>query len=73
MTALLAAITAACNAYAAWVAWQRETEIDRIEDEIDHLAADGSAAAKLRLERLSQRHARKLRALRPADSDTGAG
>lgn len=69
MTALLAAITAACNAYAAWVAWQRETEIDRIEDEMDRLAADGYPAAKLRLARLSQRHARKLRALRSSDSD----
>ena len=70
MTSLLAAITAACNAYVAYVNWQRETEIDRIEDEMDRLAADGYPAAKLRLARLSQRHARKLRSLRPSDSDT---
>lgn len=73
MSGILAAITAACNAYASWVAWHRETEIDRIEDEMDNLAANGSALAKLRLDRLSQRRNRKLRALRPADSDTGAG
>lgn len=60
MNALLVAIAAACNAYASWVAWQRETEIDRIEDEIDRLAAIGDAASKLRIERLAQRKKRKL-------------
>ena len=66
---LLAALTAALNAFTAWVQWQREQEIDRIEDEMDRLAADGSSAAKLRLERLAQRRNRKLGALRPADRD----
>lgn len=60
MNALLVAVAAACNAYASWVAWQRETEIDRIEDEIDRLAAIGDAASKLRIERLAQRKKRKL-------------
>lgn len=59
MNAFLAAITAACNAYSSWVAWQRETETDRIEDEIDKLAAIGDAASKLRLERLAKRLTRK--------------
>lgn len=59
MQALLAAIAAACTAYSSWVAWQRETEIDRIEDEIDRLAAIGDAASKLRMERLAKRLARK--------------
>jgi hypothetical protein len=59
MNALLGAITAACNAYSSWVAWQRETEVDRIEDEIDNLAAVGDAASKLRLERLAKRLSRK--------------
>jgi hypothetical protein len=60
MSALLAAIIAACNAYAAAVKWQRETQIDRIEDEIDKLAAIGDAASKLRIERLAARKKRKL-------------
>lgn len=54
------AITAAAQAYSAWVRWQRETEIDRIEDEIDKLAGVGDAASKLRMERLSKRKQRKL-------------
>lgn len=57
---LLAALIAAAHAYSAWVRWQRETEIDRIEDEIDKLASIGDAASKLRLERLSKRKQRKL-------------
>jgi hypothetical protein len=60
MNALLLAISAACNAYASWVQWQRETEIDRLEDEIDRLAAIGDVASKLRIERLAQRKKRKL-------------
>lgn len=58
--AFLVAITAAAQAYAAWVRWQRETEIDRIEDEIDKLASIGDPASKLRMERLSKRKQRKL-------------
>ena len=60
MNTLLVALAAACNAYASWVAWQRESEIDRIEDEIDRLAAIGDSASKLRIERLAQRKKRKL-------------
>ena len=56
---ILAAITAALQAYVATVEWRQSTEIDRLEDEIDALAADGSPAAKLRLERLGQRLKRK--------------
>jgi len=60
MTSLLAAIIAACHAYAAYVKWQRETQIDHIEDEIDKLASIGDAASKLRIERLAARKKRKL-------------
>ena len=56
---LLLAIIAACNAYAAWIKWQQETEIDQIEDEIDKLAAIGTPIAKLRIERLHVRKKRK--------------
>jgi hypothetical protein len=56
----LLAITAAAQAYSAWVRWQQQTEIDRIEDEIDKLASIGDAASKLRMERLSKRKQRKL-------------
>ena len=67
---IVAAITAALRAYVATVEWRQQTEIDRLEDEIDALAADGSAAAKLRLERLGLRLTRKrLRALQSSDSD----
>lgn len=60
LQAFIVALTAAAQAYSAWVRWQRETEIDRIEDEIDKLASIGDAASKLRMERLSKRKQRKL-------------
>lgn len=59
----LVAVIAACNAYAAYVKWQRETEIDKIEDEIDRLAANGDSASKLRIERLAKRRQRKVEQL----------
>ena len=59
ISALLTAITAACNAYAEWMLGQRETELDQIEDELDRLAAIGDGASKLRIERLAQRLQRK--------------
>jgi len=65
MNVFLAAIIAACNAYSQYVLWLRETEIDRIEDEIDTLAAVGDAASKLRIERLAARKKRKLEQIKP--------
>lgn len=65
MVALISAIAAACTAYSAWVTWQRETEIDKIEDEIDRLAAIGDPASKLRIERLASRKKRKLEQVGP--------
>ena len=59
MSGLVAAVIAACNAFAAWVEWQQNTELDRIEDEIDRLAAIGDPASKLRIDRLHQRYQRK--------------
>lgn len=56
---LLVAITAACNAYASYISYEREKEIDILEDEIDRLTAIGDAASELRLERLAIRLKRK--------------
>jgi hypothetical protein len=61
---LLLAIISACQAYVEWVKWQREREIDELEDEIDRLAADGTPSAKLRMERLSKRKKRNLERFR---------
>ena len=68
----LPALTAALLAYVEWVRWQREREIDQLEDEIDRLAAIGDAASKLRIERLAQRRKRKL-AVRSTDHNPAAG
>ena len=48
-------ITAALQAYIAYADWRKRTYVYDLEDEIDRLAADGSPAAKLRLERLAPR------------------
>jgi len=62
LTALLAALAEGCKAYCARVAWEMATHKEETrnayEDEMDALAADGSPAAKLRLERLNQRKQR---------------
>ena len=48
-------ITAALEAYIAYAYWRQRTYVYDLEDEIDRLAADGSPAAKLRLERIAKR------------------
>lgn len=63
LSSFLSAVAAAANAYAEYVKWQREIEIDKIEDEIDKLAAIGDAASKLRMERLAKRKQRKVERL----------
>jgi hypothetical protein len=60
MPALLAAITAACNAYAARLQWERRTEIERLEDEILTIGIPTSPALKLRIDLLVERKRRKL-------------
>lgn len=66
-TSALQAIAAACNAYAEWVRWQRETTIDQIENEIDNIASSyDDATAKLRIKRLlqqKQRHVKRLESI----------
>jgi len=59
MSALVSSLIAACNAFAAWVTWQQSIELDKLEDEIDHLATIGDPASKLRIERLHARYLRK--------------
>jgi len=67
---MISLITAALRAYIAYVGWRQRKFIYDIEDEIDLLAADGSPAAKLRIERLAQRRSlERKRALRSCDSD----
>jgi len=61
-------LTAALRAFVAHLEWKQRNYIYELEDAIDELAADGSAAAKLRIERLAARLKRE-RTLRPADSD----
>jgi len=68
----ITAIISLCNAYVAWVRYTLETELDRIEDEIDALARIGDAASKLRIERLAKRLQRKresVGSLRSSNSD----
>ena len=62
-------LTAALRAFVAHFEWKQRNYIYELEDAIDELAADGSAAAKLRLERLAKRLKRE-RTLRPADGDS---
>ena len=56
---LLTTISLALRAYILWVQSGVERELDTLEDEIDTLAANGSPASKLRIERLASRLARK--------------
>ena len=48
-------LTTALEAYIAYANWRQRTYVYDLEDENDRLAADGSPAAKLRLERLAPR------------------
>jgi len=61
-------LTAVLRAFIANLEWKQRNYIYGLEDEIDKLAADGSPASKLRIERLAKRLERE-RTLRPADSD----
>ena len=48
-------LSTALEAYVAYAKWRQRTFVYDLEDTIDDLAADGSPAAKLRLERLAKR------------------
>ena len=61
MNAVLAALTAACNAYVARLEWERHTEIERIEDEILSIGVPRTPTDKLRIDLLVERKQRKLK------------
>ena len=62
-------LTSALRAFVAHLEWKQRNYIYELEDAIDELAADGSPASKLRIERLAARLKRE-RTLRPADGDS---
>jgi ElaB/YqjD/DUF883 family membrane-anchored ribosome-binding protein len=64
------ALISLMNQYGAYLKSKRENEIDELEDQIDELedqidalAANGSPASKLRMERLVKRLKRKVEQL----------
>ncbi len=59
LVSALNALPALASAFASWVRWRQQADIYADEDEEDSLAADGSPAAKLRLERVAKRLAEK--------------
>lgn len=67
---MLKLLTAVLEAYVETLKFKRRLFIYDLEDEIDRLAADGSPAAKLRIERLSERlRFEVVRSLRSSDSN----
>jgi hypothetical protein len=57
------ALTALIHQHSEYLKSKREDEIDELEDQIDALAANGSPASKLRMERLAKRLKRKTEQL----------
>lgn len=63
-------LTAALNAYIEHTKWKQRTFIYDLEDKLDSLAADGSPASKLRIERLGLRiRFERERVVRSTDRD----
>jgi len=58
---MIRAIAAALEAYVLYIKLKHRRYVYELEDEIDELAADGSPAAKLRLERVAKRLHRELK------------
>ena len=58
---MIKAIAAALQAYVFYIKLKHRRFVYELEDEIDSLAADGSPAAKLRLERIAKRLHRELK------------
>jgi len=67
-------LTGVLRAFVAHLEWKRRNYIYELEDKLDDLAADGSPAAKLRMERLGLRiQFERERITRPANSDAEKG
>ena len=58
---MIRALAAALEAYVLYIKLKHRRYVYELEDEIDELAADGSPAAKLRLERVAKRLHRELK------------
>jgi hypothetical protein len=58
---MIKVIIAALHAYVSYVKLKHRRFVYELEDEIDELAADGSPASKLRLERIAKRLHRELK------------
>jgi|TARA_Y100001963_G_scaffold159615_1_gene264098 hypothetical protein len=72
VTSFFRLLTAALNAYIEYVRLQKDKRIDSLEDELDRLASDGSAASKLRIERIAQRLKReRIKSVRPPNDNLG--
>jgi hypothetical protein len=72
VTSFFRLLTAALNAYIEYVRIQKDKRIDSLEDELDRLAADGSPASKLRIERIAQRLKReRVQSVRSPDDHVG--
>ena len=64
-------LTAALNAYIEHIRLQRDRHLDALEDRLDALAAGGSPADKLLMERAAKRIKREReRVIRSADSNS---
>ena len=64
-------LTAALNAYIEHVRLQRDRHLDALEDRLDALAAVGTPADKLLMERVAQRIEReRKRLIRSTDSNS---
>jgi len=63
-------LTAALHAYIEHIRLQRDRHLDALEDRLDALAAGGSPADKLLMERVAKRIKREReRPIRSSDSD----
>ena len=74
MTKFIRLLIAALNAYIEYIRLQRDRHLDALEDRLDALAAGGSPADKLLMERVAQRIEReRKRPIRSPDDHAEGG